>query len=528
MTFIVNSHMRAEEISHVITELPEGSTLVFEPGEYFLDSPILLCGKRGLVLEGHGAMLRPHFDRSALCGEYTPDFIKLPTPDSGVMSIDHCDKLTLRGFEVRSDAPSSCSGRIVSVGDGYVDVRVDPLLPFCGNELFIAGLLISEDGRPTEGWWVNADSDPSRRTIIAGQIPCTAPMRLPASSEYLGDQVFRVRSARQCGALAVGSRVTVQHSYYGLSAFVFRNSSDVLIDELTISDFGGFGFTILPRCVNFDFRRLRVATFDRVRKPVSINSDAIHITGLAGRLTISDSYFEFPGDDCLNIHAQALLVTEVVGNSAELVFDKVCGNISPDWGRPGDLLRIYDRDTLEMRKVKLVSSEPAKLLNGFITELRVELDGAPPRIGDFVANDHYFPEVDISKTTVIRPRGRSFCLQSCDRLNISGCSFEDIAALYLSGAPEHWGEAGGLANVDISFNSFRRGAFRDPWAAIYVNVNTKKHGVRHFHRNISIHDNHFEDVSGKLFRIKSADAVDIGSNTFIRCDDTIPELDNCT
>ena len=529
MIYRVNNSCDAAEICRIIEKIPDDSVLVFEPGEYFLDSAIEVNGKQGLILDGRGAMLRPHFDRSAFCGECTSDFIKSPTPDSEVMHICGCKRLTIRGFEIRSDNPSSCSGRIISVGDGYVDVRVDSSIPLTGSELFIAGLTVKEDGQPTNGWWVNAEFEPERRTLVADEIPCTAPMRLPAKTEYLGGQDFRVRSAKQCMALKVGSRVTVQHSYYGLSAFVFRNSSDVLIEDVTLSDFGGFGFTILPRCENFDFRRIKIATNDREKKPVSINSDGIHSTGLSGRLSISDSYFEFPGDDCLNVHTQALLVTNVDGNSATVVFDKVCGNISPDWGRPGDILRVFDRETLERREIRLESAAPSKVVNGFITELRVKVAGEPPKVGDYIANAAYYPEVVIRNTEVVRPRGRSFCLQSCDRLEISGCTFEDFSSsLYMSGAPEHWGEAGGLSDVDIHSNIFRRGKLKEPWAAVYVRVNTEKTGIKHFHRNITIRENHFEDVSGKLFRINSTDGVEISSNTFVRCKDCLPELNNCT
>ena len=76
MIYRVNNRCDAAEICRIVAQLPDDSILVFEPGEYYLDSAIEVNRKQGLTLEGRGAMLRPHFDRSAFCGEYTSDFIK--------------------------------------------------------------------------------------------------------------------------------------------------------------------------------------------------------------------------------------------------------------------------------------------------------------------------------------------------------------------------------------------------------------------------------------------------------------------
>lgn len=57
MIYHVNNRCDAAEICRIIEKIPDDSVLVFEPGEYFLDSAIEVNGKQGLILDGRGAML---------------------------------------------------------------------------------------------------------------------------------------------------------------------------------------------------------------------------------------------------------------------------------------------------------------------------------------------------------------------------------------------------------------------------------------------------------------------------------------
>lgn len=524
----------AREISAVIRTAPENAVVFFTPGEYYLDQAIEVLGKRGLTLAGDNAVLRPHFDRAALCGECAADaFHAAPTPDAEVMRLENCEGLILRGLTVNADAPANSECRVLRIGPDYVEVRVNSSLPFRGDELFISGLGITEEGVNLDQWWVNAPFDPARRTLIADEVPCTAPMRQPVRTEYLGDQAFRVYTAAIPSGLKPGARLTVQHTYYGLCAFTFRNCREVTVEDVRISNFGGFGFIILPRCENFIFRRLRLQTEDPVRQPNCLNSDGIHITGLTGRIRLEDCYFEFPGDDCLNLHGQVMLVTWAGEGRARIRYDKICGSISPDWARPGDRMRVWNQADLSMREVALAHIAPVRTQAGTILE--AELTFAQPialQAGDYISNGEYYPALELERCTVKNQRGRAFCIQSTDRLTIRDCTFLNVAspALYLSTAVEYWYEAGPVSNAVIEgcrFEAFTGKKAGRMDGAILARVNSRHPGVSHVHRNITIKNCSFEGrFAPRAIGLNAVDGVILKDNQFTEKDNRI-EMNNC-
>ena len=500
-------------IQKALDEIGEGGTLCFEKGVYPLSAAVELHGKRNLTVDGDGSVFAPFYDRE---GEYENS--------ADCFHISDCENLTLKRFTVDACLPANSAGRILRVEGDRVTVRMHARVPFTGRERFIDGMTFTEDGMPLAYWFKNR-YDPAIRTVIEGEIACTAPRRLEPEKEYLGEQTFRVYGGMGdlSGVLRPGMRCSVSHTYYGLSAFTFRNCREVLAEDVRIANFGGFGFLILPRCADFTFRRVEIRTADPEHQPYGTTSDGIHMTGLGGRLLMEDCVFERLGDDSFNIHTQVMTVRACGADRVRLAYEKVNGIVSPDWLRTGDELWAYDPVTLEMR--------------GRITAGRVFAQGefAPAgdasflRPGDFVTNRAYFPETVICGCVMRHCRGRGCCIQGVESLVMEQCEIGPAKgpAVYLSTAFNEWKEAGPLQNVTIRNNRFRGVPGEDGremdnplrGTALLAWLRGKEYaGLACVHRNITVENNLFRDYHRKNgIHIASADGVTVRGNRFENC-----------
>lgn len=492
-------------IEQLIREAQPGEIISFEPGVYPLMRAVEVRGKRGLTLEGQGCVLAPRFNREAPVEE-----------NAEVFHFTDCQNVTLRGFDVCSDMPVNSACTILGVTPEYADIQVDSRAPFTGKEMFISGMSYDAAGVPTYCYWIRTDSDPQQRTVIAGEIACTNPRVLDTPHKMIGDQVIRVWSKGLEG-LEAGMRCSVQHSYYGIVAFTFRQCVGFTFEDVRLSNFGGFGFAILPRCRDFTFRRLKFQTHDPVHQPMALNSDGIHLTGLSGKLLLEDCDFDLIGDDFYNVHTQVMVVSEAAGDRMRVVYDKPHGIVPQQWAMAGDCIRVYDPDTLEM-KCQVAIKEFTQ------GEAILDAPDAPVAVGDFVVNQAYFPDVVIRHCTTRNCRGRASCLQSVNSLLMEDCLFENVhcTAAYCSTAFDFWREAGPVRNVIIRNNRFVGNgkwiANRPEGGAIYVRVNGERHQkIPPVHQNIRIENNVFQRVAGIPIVVNLADAVRITGNVFDHC-----------
>lgn len=497
-------------IERIIADAPDGATVTFEPGVYTLLKTVMIEGKRDLTLCGEGAVLSPYFS------------LQTGADDGAcVFELLDCKNITIRGFKVASAVPVNTAGTVINATEEYVDVALHIQEDFKGDELIIDAMIFTDDWFPTGWHWAQAPYDESKRVKIANEIPCSAPKKLDCPHEMLDGKTVRVYSkllkcydwSKSVATLTPGTKCNLSHSYYGLSAFTFRQCDGVLIEKVTMANFGGFGFTILPHCRDFTFRGLRFASDCRERQPYALNSDGIHTTGLAGKLIIEDCELDCIGDDKLNVHTLAMTVTKVTDNGMTLIYDKINGKISPYWSEAGDTLRIYDPTTLELKgKVTITSADC-----GNVTFDPHSID---IKEGDYVSNDKYYPDVIIRNCTFWRNRGRHIVLQGTDNLLIENCTFNNGNpwAVYLSCAFEYWLEVGPLSNATIRNNLFRDCIERrdDGRSVIFTRVNGKKHqDIPPIHKNVRIENNRFENSYSTPITVHLTDGVTVQNNEFV-------------
>ena len=493
----------AQSITEIINTVKPNTRIVFEKGEYYVFEPIKVEGLEKVVLDGGGATFVAHFDRK-----------KYYVDNTDVFHISNCNDLKFCNLTIDSDVPTNVAGRIVNQTEKYIDVQLNPSVKLDGDELFISSMTFKEDWTPVCGSFVSAEPDPSRTTVIGGEIVCTNPEKLDTPHEMIGDQLFRIYPYCVEGNMSE-TKCNISHSYYGIIAVEFHNCHRVEVEDIDIVNYGGFGFAILPRCSDFAFRRLKIYPRDIEHQPFSINSDGIHVTGLTGKLVVEDCYFEQLGDDCLNLHTNVMCITDILPDSIKINYDKKVPLVSEIWAAKGDKLRVYDAPTLTFKGYVTVKDFKDK-------QVWLEEENFSLQIGDLITNEYYFPSVEISRVTCKNCRSRPFVIQSTDSTKISDCDFYGCGpCVYISAAFYKWLEAGPTKNVEVVGNRFHSTSPRaNNTGAVFIRLaEDPDMKFSHIHKNITIKDNVFEGIPYYPIWAYATDGLTVTGNTFIGCNE---------
>ena len=504
----------SQVINQAICQASDGATICLEAGEYPLSSPILIEEIKNLTFDGGGSTLRPFFDRT-----------KDQDHGTDVMHCARCANLLIKNFKVCASQSANTAVRILDANLDYADVEVHAREPFCGKENFDSGMTFTEDGRPLRCYWIKGELDPAKRAVIAGEIAVTSPLQKKVPYEEIGPQQYRIYStslrehgfgqvptANSVAVLRKGMFGCIKHSVYGNTAFVFRDCEGVTVEDVKITNFGGFAFIVLPRCFDFTFRRVRIQTEDFEHQPYSITGDGIHTTGLGGKFIVEDCFFERLGDDAINLHTQVISPREITANGARLIYDKIKGMVNDSWAKAGDRLTVRRAGDWQIK-----GEIPVKAYEkGYIT-----FDPLPFTLeeSDVITNQAYFADAIVRRTTVRQPRARAFCWQSVNSLLVEDCFFDSVGdvALYFSSAFRHFLEAGPVKNVVIRRNRFLGNHLKNNTRGMihaWIFGEEEEQALTHIHQNITVQHNVFEDAALPIY-ITMTDGVTITDNLFI-------------
>jgi len=494
-----------------ILETVEDNMLVsFETGAYLLHAPMRLRNVKNVVIDGNNSVFIQHFDREAY-GEGSSD----------IFHLEDCEDLTLRNFVIDSSDPVNISGKVIRTEQDSFEMRVDEAIPFSGKELFITGYSFSEEGFPTYVSMHPKELDRTTWDRIGGEIPCTNPRVPNIPHEKLDDRTVRIHSFLKASdgsypgpvSLCENDTFCMRHAYFGPVACLFRHCRQVLVEDVNVRSFGGMVFVILPRCSDFSFRRVTIAPKEPHYQFLSSNADGIHVSGLMGKLTLQDCMFRNLGDDILNAHTQAMTAVSVTDQSIQICYDKVNGYVSPRWAQPGDILYVYDPDTL-MRKKDITVTD-------FRDSIAYFESSCDAQTGDIVVNSAYNPEILIENCVSYGLRSRAYVIQGATRCVIRNCEFYNVtgAAVYVSSAFQVWMEAGPSDRVEISNNLISGCSSwgNEGYAAVNVWVRGNYENAVNIHKHISIHGNLFRDLAGQPVYVTYSDQVSVQDNVFANC-----------
>lgn len=478
----------SEDLRRKIADAAEGSVIKLEKGEYLLSSPLLFKGKKNLTFDGNGSVLMPFYDVS-----------DDGTKGSDCIHLDDCENVTLRNFRIAASAPTNVSGRITEVTDEYTEVRVTEKFLLPENPYICQAKVFSEDGTPITSSFLTKRGPWG---FFAEEIPNSHPGTVCAEYERTDGFTFRLFDRLVSAKTVVGAKINLVF-FDKLCAVRFRSCRSITVENAEITNFGGMGFVILPSSRDFTFKNVRIASDDPENRPYALLADAIHTTGLGGRLLIEDCHFEGIGDDTTNIHTPILTVRAKKGDYCTLIFDKENPIFPKRWGKAGDVIRVYEKETLRIKGETRLTYASENQIAAENSELLEE--------GDFVVNTEYCPDIVIRSCVAQKSRAR-IAVQAAKSLLVENCTLRQCPIkpqLYISAAFRYWGEGGGVENVTIRNNILD--AIAEDGRAVFIRLNEKDgYGKDYFYKNVSIENN---TVSG-IIDVNKVHGLRLSGNRF--------------
>lgn len=545
--------------SELLTELfaanKTDTEFYFSAGKYYLDAVVKISGAQNFRMIGDGATVLTHFTA-------TGD----TTENNNAFEFFDCHNVEVKDFTFTTDNHVNCAGRIIAtdVDNTTYDVKIDDAFPMTGWEHLWGSNTCDEEGTPN----YHLDTyDQIIRETIADE---NGNERLKISGvryTLLENNVIRVdmsgygENARTLvSRLYEGERILYRYIIYGNSVFSFSNCHDVALRNIEIERCSSMGAHVSPRSSNFTFENFNIRLPKDTSALYSANADGIHILGLSGYLKMKDCTFVGLGDDALNIHGLAARI-ESIREDGAIECIRRTRKMANNWAEEGDVLIVYDHDTLiEKGRITVKSYE-----DGFAV---IADHAGEYGVGDVLANDAYFASVELENCEVRHTRARGFLLQSRD-VTVDHCRVYGMALPAIIVAPDvnYWYEVGPSDNVEIRNCHFEKCAqaprsanlgavvvkashdsgFSDHPAGVHTNMrligNTfKRCGNSGIYvtatKGLEVRDNHFENCSCKRFdnktpgtdcdiSVRNSENITVSGNVTSKDPSLLVYVDNC-
>ena len=254
-------------------------------------------------------------------------------------------------------------------------------------------------------------------------------------------------------------------------------------------------------------------------------ADFVQMSGIKGKVTITDNVFDGPHDDPINIHGTYL---EVVGKpspntlTVRYMHPQTAG--FPQF-QPRDEVQLVTKQTMLPVGGKAIvtavdgpsGTDHAKSL----TDMTITLDRPVPDGvtigGSVVENLTYTPSVLISGNTFRNVPTRGVLVTTPRPVLIENNRFDGMTmpSIYISADAYQWYESGAVDDVTIRRNSFIRPADR----VILVEPTNQVLDAAHpVHHNIKVEDNSFDIGDVPLVDAKSVGGFSFTGNTVRRLD----------
>jgi len=493
----------SSEVSSKLTNLLEennsDSIVVIQPGEYNVDSQILVNGLENVTIKADGAKFITKFEKNKPYAYYAG------------FQFENCSNLELQGATFATSEYANTTARVVEIvknthlfddddytftfelEDGFT-LANDENIGFYGIDTY------TEEGTPNghilrasyDGWeWQWIDSTHVKVTLV------------PEETEAF-DLVKN------------GELVILKHSLVDTPPLVFQGCQDVLVEDVTVESSAGRACYVTSdnatvRSADFTFRRYNVGLPEGSKQLCSSQVDALHIKGLEGSLVLEDCHFTNIGDDGLNVHQSVGEVSSVNGNNVV-----VTGEIAPIIG---DVIYVYDSQSGQ----KTAEFTVENFANDTITMSNII---GNVKKGNKLGIEALYPTVNISNSSVKNSRARGYLIQT-GNVTVDNCSFEGIVstALMLNYDTADWYELGPVHNAVIKNNTFNNcgASFSNERAGGIVIADDHKTYLYEYesketvHSNISILQNKFENMGDSAIFADAVDGIIIKDNIINDC-----------
>lgn len=481
-----------EAIRAAVAACESGDRLVFEEGVYDLTGTVSISGKDGLEIAGNGSeWVMRGYDRETGRGGFQ------------LLAVADSRNINLHDFSVDQFPSRHMEGKILQVGDGFIDLRIlDDYLPITGRER----IDIMMDYLP--------GGIPNGREFNTGEYERT---------ELVAPDVLRIYT-KHASLVRAGDFIVIRHEAYGPNVMSFGYCENVTLRDVSFYA-GGMGITAY-RTTGITLERFAITYRPGTERMMSANADGLHFNMCRGRITIKDSTLLGMGDDCINIHGMWTRVVAVdrQANTVRLESGKVKSNAPPgpliysDWALAGDELAFYDTDLRPKGTASVVAAVHED------NNVVVTLDTVPEDImpDDLVDNATWTPSVRLTGSRLGYNRARGFLCQVPDVV-AEGNTFSHVSsgAIWIMTDTHFWFESGPANNIvfrDNVVEGCNKGeTFRGGAVIVFNETGWDRYGPAGALRNITIEGNTIRDTDASGIWVASGEHVRILGNHIEDC-----------
>ena len=503
------------EMFRAMANIEGEKTIVFEPGDYYIDSEDAVYthelritntigerewrkgediqGKRiamyiesvkDMTLEGNGA-------RFILDGVMTN------------MALLSCERVAIKNITIDVVRPNVHKMTITDVKPFYFDFVLDKDSRYekRGSRYYFVGKDYEYDflDKAKCSWWIGYLREDSKDIIERSMHPLMSAWRI----KELGEGVFRAYSF-------LHSNIKKGNTYHlydvrRKDVGIFIDSSRDIVLEGVTQHFNYSLGIVGQNSENITIDSVRMAPSDDTELEMVSVADFIHLCMCRGDIKIRKGYFLGAGDDCLNVHGIHYQIVNIDGNKIVVRFmHPQAYGFNPL--RSGDIIEYVDRKTLLKKgSAKILSS---RMLNEYDIELTLDSTAyADTRycIEDISAcpnlefTDNYMSRI-ITRGILVTTRGKVLI----ENNNFDSCSMHSIL---FSDDANSWYESGRVLDATIRGNTFRY----TPMYNIYIKPENSVH-EDYVHGDILIEGNTFKGTRKGGIYAKSTRSVTIRDN----------------
>jgi hypothetical protein len=452
-----------------------------------------LSGKENITIEGNGAELRVH-------GRLIPFYMK------------NAKLITIRNLVIDWEHPFYAQAEVVDAGKDWLDVQFQKEYPV---EIVDEALYAVNPDMPDPVHFENINFIDPERGEQAYQ----------STDEYgalkQGNYTASRRNARTVRIKSrlfrnkpVKGQIAVFH-YAGRTspAVSVQSSEEIRIENVTQYHAGAIA-NIFEGSRNVIIHKMVMKPRPASGRWYSALNDATHHVDCSGLIQITDSLFEFQGDDAVNIHGIYRTIDQATRDNGLRLRLNHFQQFGVETIDPGDSIALCDRDTLETLAIATVTEVAPS--DHQITEFHFA-DPLPELDWYHVVAMRHETNVNvvISGNTFRNNRARGILLKTYGPVRIHDNLFHTPGPAVMTGygTTGKWFESGPVDDVEIFKNTFDQCMFGQWGSALFALGPSQ--GNRPTSKNIRIHNNRIIQIAKPLVSVRNVENFEFYDNDIV-------------
>ncbi|MBN8673858.1 MAG: alpha-1,3-galactosidase B [Chitinophagales bacterium] len=431
------------------------------------------------------------------------------------ITVDSSENVLIKNVSIDWDVPVMGQGKIIAVGENYIDVEISPESPYeiSNGKIFFVG----------EGWRSELSDimefDKETKFIAQG---CGDGCLGNDFYSYTGEEISR-NNIRIKYKIArhpeIGNYLALRHSARDHAGTFIRNSKNIRLENLNMFQNAGLGI-LSQYSENLSFRNVQCVPNPKKGRVFAGHDDGLHFSNCKGQITVDHCRFAGLMDDPINVHGTSVRVVKKLGDRkllCKFIHDQSYGFV---WARPGEKIGFIEHEFMNTAGFGIVESfAPVNP-----REFEISFTGPLPSVitgGDALENLTWSPDVIIKNSFFGSCRARGILVTTPGKVVIEKNIFESSgSAILIAGDANYWYESGAVKDVMIRNNTFNAPCltsmfqFCEAIISICPEIPTIDR-AKPFHRNIRIEKNTFNPFDYPVLYAKSVQRL-IFLNNYIK------------